>query len=164
MKKDKLILFIVSGICILSIIGMIFALTVGNKKKSINFSPPEFDKTAQSGIPSVDENLGWSKIHQEGMDYTAFVCGNILVKDQYANVYFTNIKENTVWIKLRIIDENKNLLGETGLIKPGEYIESVLILHPLKNGSKIQLKIMAYEPETYYSIGSVALNTIINNE
>ena len=81
-----------------------------------------------------------------------------------ADVYFTNSSEQEIWLKLRVLDENSNILGETGLIKPGEYVKSVSIDADIPDGTAIKLKIMAYEPETYYSAGAVTLNTQIRKE
>ena len=49
-------------------------------------------------------------------------------------------------------------MGETGLIKPGEYVKNVTLSKTLDAGEKIKLKIMGYETETYESAGSVSLN------
>ena len=45
-----------------------------------------------------------------------------------ATVYFTNAQENHVYLKLRVLDENDRILGETGLLKPGEYVKDVQLL------------------------------------
>ncbi len=60
---------------------------------------------------------------------------------------------------MKVEGENGKLLGETGLIKPGEYVKSVKLNESPEAGSDIRLRIVAYEPETYYSAGSVVLNT-----
>ena len=49
-------------------------------------------------------------------------------------------------------------------MKPGEYVKSVSIDKDISDGSSIKLKIMAYEPQTYYSAGAVTLNTQIRKE
>ena len=69
--------------------------------------------------------------------------------------------EFDVWLKLRVLTADGTLLGETGLIRPGEYIKSVSLTSEVEDGTAIKLKIMAYEPDTYYSAGSVTLNTIL---
>ena len=78
-----------------------------------------------------------------------------------ATVYLTNNAENKVYIKLRVLDADGNSLGETGLIKPGEYVKDVELSKVLAAGTSIKLKIMSYEPETYMSMGSAVLNTKI---
>ena len=60
-----------------------------------------------------------------------------------------------------MLDANGNTLGETGLIRPGEYVQSVVFETIPEVGDSIGLKLMAYEPETYYSAGSATLNTTV---
>ena len=78
-----------------------------------------------------------------------------------ATVYFTNAEGNNVYLKLRVLDENDNILGETGLLKPGEYVRDVELIQALSADTGIRLKIMSYAPDTYLSEGSVVLNTTI---
>lgn len=160
--KNKRILSIVATICILSLISMTLALTFGEKRDNKNeFQPPPFESAAQVGLPTVDESLGWSEIYQDGMEFKAYVCGYIFTDGDNADVYFANSKQYNIWLKLRILDEKGSILGETGLLKPGEYVKSVSLTSDVEDGEKIKLKIMAYEPDTYYSAGTVILNTII---
>ena len=76
-------------------------------------------------------------------------------------MYLTNDEGNKVWLKLRILDEEDNILAETGLLKPNEYVKTVTFDKIPKSGANIKLKIMAYEPDTYYSAGAVTLNTTV---
>ncbi|MCI7345781.1 MAG: hypothetical protein SPF67_01215 [Eubacteriales bacterium] len=45
-------------------------------------------------------------------------------------------------------------------MKPNEYIKTIEFIETPQKGEKIKLKIMAYEPDTYYSAGAVTLSTI----
>ena len=85
----------------------------------------------------------------------------MIEKDDAADVYFTNSEKFDVWLKLRVLTADGTLLGETGLIRPGEYVKSVSLTSEVEDGTAIKLKIMAYEPDTYYSAGSITLNTIL---
>ena len=76
--------------------------------------------------------------------------------------YFTNPVENDVWMKLRILDSNEKIIAETGLIRPGEYVQSILFTTIPEDGNSVKLKVMAYEPNTYYSAGCVILNTVVD--
>ena len=64
-----------------------------------------------------------------------------------------------MWLKVRVLNSDGNILGESGLIRPGEYVQSVALQTIPSSGSAVALKIMAYEPETYYSAGTVTLTT-----
>lgn len=121
------------------------------------FTPPPFDAAAVVGTPAVPDGLGWQELDAVG--YKAGICGKFIPDGNTADVWLTNPESNTVWLKVRVLDEKGNTLGETGLIKPGEYVQTVTMTSVPKSGTPITLKIMAYEPETYYSAGAVTLNT-----
>ena len=98
------------------------------------------------------------------MDAKAFrfsAAGELEVQDGKTDVWLTNPAGNTVWLKVRILDENGDILGESGLIRPGEYVRSVELNSVAQQTAAVSLKIMAYEPETYYSVGSAVLNTTL---
>lgn len=85
----------------------------------------------------------------------------IPIKDQKAYIYFANHAPNTTWMKIRFFNSNGELIGESGLIKPNEYLEFVTLNQKTTNAS-ITVKVMCYEPETYHSKGSsqITLPTI----
>lgn len=143
--------------------GMIAALCLP-KSSSSEFTPPPFEENAAAGVPEVAEELGYSSPYKEGMSYRFSVCGNVTTEGQSAVVYLTNPAENTVWMKVRLLDGSGAVLGESGLIKPGEYVRAIALTAPVAEGTKVKLKIMGYEPETYLSAGAVTLNTAIGGK
>ena len=162
-KKVKSVaaVYILLIIAVLSVITMIIALSLSEKDEKGEFIPPEFDAAAVKGIPDVPENLGYSSPYQDGMAYRFSVCGYMTMDSNKAVVYFTNAAENDVYLKLRLLDVNGKTLGETGLLKPGEYVKDVELNVIPSAGTGIILKIMSYEPDTYMSAGSVTLKTTI---
>ena len=153
----RLKLPIISALCVLSLAVMCVSLYI-SANKSAKFTPPEFDLGAIHGTP--DENVsGWCDATLEGMTYSVFMCREIIIDGGKAIVYFTNPAENTVWLKIRLIDENGAVIGESGIIKPSEYVEYVYISDTPRNGSTITVKVMGYEPHTYHSAGAVSFNT-----
>ena len=125
------------------------------------FIPPPFDGAAVVGVPSVPAHLDYGEVYREGMAFSAWGCGNVTLDGHDAAVYLTNPDTNHVWMKLRIMDAEGHLLGETGLIKPGEYVQSAALSAIPAVGETVKMKIMTYEPETYYSAGAVTVNTRI---
>ena len=61
--------------------------------------------------------LGWQEL--DAQVFRVSVCGAVVLEGNRADVWLTNPESNTVWLKLRIMDENGTVLGETGLIRPG---------------------------------------------
>lgn len=149
-----------AAICFLAVFGMILSLVLtGGKSKQAAFTPPPFE-AAQSGIPNATDE-SWMQIYRDGMNFSAHICGKVVLNGKSADLYFTNDDSNEVWLKLRILDEEDNILAETGLLKPNEYVRTVTFDTVPKNRANIKLKIMAYEPDTYYSAGAVTLNTTV---
>ena len=153
---------IIGAVCLVAIVGMIVALSLtGPKVIREPFTPPAFDANAQTGTPEVSDE-SWKEVYQPGMSFVAWVCGKVVLQENAADLYFTNDFDNEAWLKLRITDGQGNVLAETGLIKPGEYLKTVTFTTVPAVGAEIAIKIMAYEPETYYSMGAVTLNTTVS--
>ena len=154
-------LYILIAVCAVAVLGMILALTLGGRQEVQKpiFTPPPFDASSVVGTPEVPEGMGYSEF--DAKLFKASVCGEVKVVDGCADIYLTNPESNYAWIKVRVMDEQGNILGETGLIKPGEYVKSVTFTTVPEIGAKIVLKIMAYEPNTYHSAGSATLNTVM---
>lgn len=166
MKKEQTkgnVLLLAAVLWVLSFAVMVIALVAGGKQNQAEYTPPPFESDAVAGTPEVPESLGYSSPYQEGMGYRFSVCGNVTMDGSSAVVYFTNPAGNSVWIKLRVMDKDGNLLGETGLLKSGEYVKNVELTGNLPVGTPVKLKIMGYEPETYFSAGSATLNTAIGD-
>ena len=155
MKKKNTPLIFAAAICVLSLIVMIFALT-GQKQSQAagEFTPPPFDAAAQVGTPTVPDGLGYSELDCQA--YKVSLCGKL---NASGDLWLTNPESNEVWLKVRVLDAKGNILGETGLVRPGEYVRTVALTTVPKSGTPITLKIMAYEPNTYYSAGAASLNT-----
>ena len=158
--KDKKMIWL-SVVCAVSILVMcctLFFVPKGTAK----FVPPPFDTTAQEGIP---QNTGesYTRIYKDGMPFSAHLCADVIKNGDKAYVNFTNDSDNTVWMKLRILNAQNEIIGESGLLKPNSFVETIPLQQTGTETQSIQLKIMAYEPETYYSAGSVSLRTTLSN-
>ena len=163
-NKNNKYIALAATLCAVCITIMIITLSLPKKAPQGNFIPPPFDGSAVKGEPSIPDGLGYAEPYREGMGFCAGLCGNIIIKDNTADIYFTNKAENEVWLMLRITDENGALLAETGIVRPGEFIQSIQFKESPKNGQKVICKIMAYEPETYYSKGYFTLKTTVRYE
>ena len=157
-KANKLTL-LAGVLCVLALAAMILVLTLGRKQIQEDFTPPPFDPNACVGVPEVSADASWNDFDAEV--FRVSVCGEIRWEGNTADVWLTNPASNTVWMKLRVMDMDGNILGETGLIKPGEYLEEICLSKVPVAGTPIVLKIMTYEPETYHSAGSISINTAI---
>lgn len=147
-------------ICIAALIVAAVTLVITGQPIQKPFAPPEFDSQAVVGVPDVADALGWQELDAKA--YRVGICGLLIPKGNDVDVWFTNPKENKVWLKVRVFNGNGDILGESGLIRPGEYLQTINLQTVPNSGSTVALKIMAYEPETYYSAGAVTLTTQIS--
>lgn len=154
MHRKKLL--IAAIVCAASLLLMAYALT----RPQAAFTPPSFDAAAQDGTPeNVPAELGYATL--DATAYTVALCGLPTVEEDAAVLWLTNPTENAVWLKVRIYAADGTLLGQSGLLRPGEYLEAVhLDIRPAVSES-VTLKLMAYEPDTYRSAGAVSLNTVL---
>lgn len=124
------------------------------------FTPPPFDPAAVSGAPQVPAELGWSEVELRA-GLSASVCGVLNEQGGEVPVWFYNHPDSDSWLKLRLLDEDGNILGETGLLRPGEYVRHLTLDTVPRRNTTVVLYIMGYEPETYYSAGSLGLQTTL---
>ena len=135
------------------------------------FVPPSFDENAVIGDPADIEDaikLGYSEMYDPAqMSYKGALCGMFIVNENNeADIYFANPEVNPVWVKLRVYapDTNGEIVCETGLIRPGEYIKTVKFNREIKSGEKLTAKVMGYVPDTYMSAGSFSLVPYVMQE
>ena len=158
-RIHKIILGVLSGLVVIGIIvTVIVAVNRGNSNK---FTPPPFDETAVSGTPVIeDETLGYGALAlKEG--FVMMACSSPVVENGEAVVYFTADADNTVWLRLIILTEDGEQLGTTGLLKAGEYVRSIKLSRKIEEDTPVVLKFISYEPDTYYSQGTVSVNVIL---
>ena len=67
-----------------------------------------------------------------------------------------------MWVKLQIISETGEIIGETGIVKPGQYVKTIKLKNAPNKDFEVKLKVVGYEPETYHSGGSAEMKTTID--
>lgn len=153
-QKTRMALPILGVVFVAALVAMVMALRA---PQTPEFVPPAFESAAVTGVPQVEAERGYSELYREGMAYRVSVCGVPAVEGNNLTVYFTNAAGNEANLKLRVLDEDGQILGETGLLKPNEYVKTVTLNRTVVDGEKVKLKVMGYEPETYESVGSVTM-------
>jgi len=162
-SKSKKYIALAALLCAASIVAMLIATNIHLKPIEGDFIPPEFEAEAVEGEPDVSKELGFIEPYAEGMTFHAGVCGELNIYGDTADIYFTNKKENEVWLMLRITDEQGKALAQTGILRPGEYVKTIKFQNVPANGQRVIYKIMAYEPETYFSMGYFKIKTLARN-
>ena len=151
-KLEKRILLIF-GMIVLAAAAAVMIRWGGEREIIVNdFVPPAFDSAAVSGLPvGIDTSTYGTLILADGIAVSLYSAPT--VTDGTAQVFFASHARNTPWVRLRLLDAQGVLLGETGLLRPGEYVES-LILQTMPKSGQVTAKILTYQPDTYYSMGS----------
>lgn len=140
---------------------MIGTIVIAKAPAEVVFVPPTFDANANTGTPSLPEGAEYGTGAFTGIGFG--LCNPARLEGQDLYLYFSNPTENAVWIKLRIYDKADTVLGESGLIRPGEYLESMPLNSIQELSAPLTLKIMCYEPDTYYSKGSATISIELTN-
>lgn len=156
MKEKKKVIILTGVLLLLILIIALLSINIKNKK---TFVKPKFDSSVLTEIP---ENINYEdKTINISENYDVYINGMPNIEDNNLIVDFISLKDNNVWIKLRILDETEKIIAESGLIRPGEYLKSVKLNKKVKREDKITYMIIGYEVDTYLSAGTVKLNTRI---
>ena len=125
------------------------------------FSHPDFESAALSGTPQVEKEYGYSLLSvQEG--YSISICGAPAVNENEVFFNITNPSDNSVWIRMEVLNANGEVIGSSGVLKQGQYLPSIELKEELEAGtSDISVRIIGYEPNTWQSRGNVNLQMVL---
>lgn len=154
-KTQKTVLAFVALTLALALVA-VFIWAASRRDKVTEFTPPPFEEAAVEGTPTVsDDTLRYSfaKITEE---LAVGLCATCERDGDRLQIYFTSLEHNTAWVRVKIYDEKGKLRGESGMLRPGEYVEHIALSSAPK-GDTLTVKVLSYEPETYYSLGSAEL-------
>ena len=154
-RTQKLILAVVAVLLAVALV-VVVLVAASNRHRQGTFTPPPFEETAVVGTPTVsDETLRYSyaKITDE---LAVGLCATCERVEDDLLIYFTSLEHNTAWVRVKVYDEKGKLRGESGLLRPGEYVERIPLASSPR-GKTLKIKVLSYEPDTYYSLGSAEL-------
>lgn len=161
-KTHKIILSVLA----VALVGIIIACIVvsqsdGKGQISPEFSAPAFDSNAvilsTDDIPQAAEYK--SLTIKDGFKIS--MSSVVTINGNTADIYFTSDIGNTAWLKIEVLSaDGKTSFGESGLLKQGETLKQ-LKLNSNPNGNELVIKILSYEPDTYYSLGTATVKVEI---
>lgn len=108
--------------------------------------------------PAAASPEGLAKIPSYGLleaspGFAAGLCASPAYEEGALRLYFTCPESNEVLLSLEILDESGKILGQTGLVSPGQTVEWVA-LKSLPASRKATCHIRSFEPDTFYSRGA----------
>ena len=151
-------------IAVISLVGAIFiALSVilvtktGKEDMSdiVEFTPPPFEEDVRQGKPEMSADMQYSQVDIAG-NYSVALCAKARYENGELILYFTSDNSNEVLLRAIVLDKDGNELGASGLIRPGEYLSSIsLVSAPVD--TNVIVKVISYEFDTYYSMGTAPI-------
>lgn len=156
MSRAQKIVLAVLALCVAA--AAVLLASRPRERVTADFTPPPFEENALPGEPE-DVGAGWGTLTLgEGLAVSLYSAST--VSDGRAEVCFAAHADNAAWVMLRVTDEKGNTLGETGLLRPGEYVRYVALSSVPKDG-RARARILCYEPGTYYSLGSADASILL---
>lgn len=157
-KTEKRIILKLS-ILVLALLAAVLIQHTNQQVEVRDFVPPSFDANALSGEPEVayPDMYGTLSLNDE---VTVSLYSAPIVTGGAALVCFTADAGNAVWVRLRLQDVEGNTLGQSGLLRPGEYVDCVELTTKPDRPEAIA-RILTYEPDTYYSLGTATAQVFL---
>ncbi len=156
-SRRKFIVFIVFFVTlVIMIFGTWFYVTKYSKK----YIKPSFEPMSISGPVSLENNQYGYSVTQFSEEYKVGLCGAPEASTTSIDLYFTNPEDNNVLLKCLLLDDSGNTIGESGVLNPGTYVQTINFNNPMSSGyHELTVKVLGFEPETYFSRGIVHLIT-----
>ena len=154
-KKRYVMIACIAVMLVLAAVLIIYAAT--HEKKS--FHQPEMDSHAVEGTPQPDSGFLYGEVPTKYAYHFSMAANLYMQPDQSVYVYFTNASENTELLRCEITDaKSEKVLYESGVIKPGTYIEKLSPTVDLDNTARdITVKVYAYKDGSWYSAGTTIM-------
>ena len=126
------------------------------------YKPPAFEVGAVTGTPSPPESFGYNSVDAAGK-FEFMLAGTFYQQeDASLRIYFNNPPQNEVYLMCEVTDSGGATLYKSGLLRPGEYVESLKPARRLENAATpVEVNVYAFEPDTYYSTGTVVLKNTL---
>lgn len=148
---------------IISIILFLIAIAIVIITSQIKYRPPKFDENALTGVPSPDESFLYDTVKSD-FGYSFGIAANLYQQeDRSCKIFLTNPKKSNVYLMCEIADQSTDeVLYESGVIKPGEYIEAVQSVSKFANeAKKVSVKVHAFEKDSWVSAGTTELDMML---
>ncbi len=157
--KDKKILSFVATAVLFLVSGFLLVSYL-KKEQRKEYIPPEFESRALAGIPTPQENYLYRGIETDYGFLVKLASNLYQQEDGSLKVYFTNPIENEVYLMIDIVEnESFKSIYRSGVIKPGEYVETLEQVIPIENElTKATIRIYAFETQHWYSEGTVEID------
>lgn len=118
------------------------------------FVPPTHDEGAVIGTPTPDKQYGYAQGPLNDY-YDFFVATTPRLVNGEILLFLTNPEKNNALLRVKVYNGD-DLIAESGYLNPGEYLEAISA--PGAMPGTIRIKVMSYEPGTWYSLGACSMS------
>lgn len=149
MKKNKgLKCSIVVFLCSIIILGV-----VCYKNIYAGFIPPEYEVNMKRGTPVCKDGTLADFMPKE--NYHFVLNARPRFYNNQLNICF-GVSHDCEYVMRFEVYEGDRLLGKSGVLKAGEYLENIDVDKPTQD--KIRIKVISYVPQKWFSGGNVQLD------
>lgn len=127
------------------------------------YEPPKIASEQIEGIPKPDEGFLYDNIQSE-FGYTFGIAVNLYQQeDGSVYIYLFNPENSSLYMNCEIIDSDTGeVLYKSNVVESGHYIEKIEKNSKVKNMVyNVEVKVHAYEMETWYSAGTTTMEMIL---
>lgn len=159
-KRNIIVYGLIIGVIIVALI-FTGIYVIGRLNATPEFIPPGFDASAQIGEPTPPLDFGYTTVNVE-QRFDIKLCGRLFAQNNTIDIYLTNPASNNVWMMTEVQDENGEVLAKSGIIKPGEYVQSIALAKNVTAAeTNVKIVVIGYDPDSYASRGIVGMNTTL---
>ena len=154
-RKQKIVIGVMAAVLVAVLAAVALSVLPG-LSASPSFVPPPRESGAVVGTPAPEEAAD-HRVFQVADAFSVGLSGApAMGENGELLIWFENPPFNTVMLRLRLYNAAGELIGESGLIAPGEYLPALIPTIPVSRGESLSARILSYEPSTYLSHGSAS--------
>ncbi len=158
-RRTAIMIILLAAIAVFAVVAVFLFM---DRQQSSQYIPPVFEAAAVDGTPDPPKELAYTTLNSQ-VGYSVGVCGNIYQQEDGAlKLYLTNPEFSEVLIMAEVVDKAGNVYYKSGLLRENQYVESLpLLFEKLTQATDVEVKIYAFEPDTYYSMGVITLDNVL---
>jgi hypothetical protein len=162
-SKRIIIISAVTVITLALAAAVVFVFLTDFKLFSRDYVPHPHAKNTVVGVPEPEEHMNFSVTDADGRFEFGTVGTVFRQHDGSVKLYLTNFESNDAYLMCEIVDvANETVLYRSGLVRPGEYLQSIEPLVEIKNeATPIHIHVYALGLEDYVSVGAVTLENVL---
>ena len=152
-KSQKIIIIPVFVLVIAALVVLTVLRRSRAKSVIADFVPPLHEDNAIAGEPKdIPDNAAYGNINISDV-FSVSMCAFPSLHGNEIDLYYTNKSAADISTRFIVFDTDGNIIYESGLLNPGEYLKSVALL-TVPEDKKAKIKMLSFYPETWESAGS----------